>query len=191
MAQCGKKYSDGNGRMHTCVRDTNHLDGEMLHRSRHWDADGFWWEVHSGRESVADLLAAAANTIRCDDGGAGHPLAVTLRALADDMAKAAHDFEVRMARVHAEVALLAEVARTAEGTPQDIIAAAVRFMDGSEATKRILRHVIEQGDRVERAHAALAAIEAEVTPRIGVGHTCSEVNDVYRKVVDIVRGVVR
>ena len=42
-----------------------------------------------------------------------------------------------------------------EGTPQDIIHAAVAINDGSVDARRILRHVIEQGNRAESAEAEL------------------------------------
>jgi len=40
-----------------------------------------------------------------------------------------------------------------EGTPQDIIAAAIEMNDGSAAALRVLRHVVEQGTRAQTASA--------------------------------------
>jgi hypothetical protein len=53
-----------------------------------------------------------------------------------------------------------------EGTPQDIISAAVEFCDGSEEHARVLRHVIEQGKRVESAEAANQELCTRIASRI-------------------------
>lgn len=69
--------------------------------------------------------------------------------------------EVRTEAAEARCQTLEAALNVPEGTPMDIIHAAVSFLDGSEERARILRHVIEQGNRVDTLRTELARVRDE------------------------------
>lgn len=69
---------------------------------------------------------------------------------------------VQPSEVERERDMLRAALKITEGTPQDIIHAAVAMNDGSENAIRLLRHVIAQGERAEKAEAKVSALQVEV-----------------------------